>query len=1207
MGIDTGENLEMIVEADADAAGKELDELIAKLGQVIEQLQKVKDPKRRGLIPGLTDAMKSIMGLRKQISSLNIRKASLTPDTKSWNKVDAQLSEANYQLEKYRETARNLLSLAVSPEITSPSITPPTIEPPAGVTPPLDNEPVTVKVKPEIDESGLDANQLELIEEWAKKGVKVTFHTNDIGETIPLFNGALQPPVPTVDWNALDKERENAQRWIDDYTNGTIGKDGKPIQQEVEIRIENAADLADAQKRIAELENAIRRNKDNQLKFRYIGDASALEQETEKLKINEGLLARYVLAVRNAGLAWDKVGVDGIGKIGSVEQLEAYERAAESLEKQIAKDTAALQRFIAADDAIGFTRTQDKLKGAEEALSQYRKAIEEAVSIRNQRDSMKKLSDLNAEIEKLQQKIQTSRGGQNLFVNNTASIRQMKMELLQTQIEANRLNRTLGNISDKAGFAEHMRLSAKHIGMSVINMMKLNAEAKRANHSFINVTKTLSLMVLRSVVRTFLRLSKEGIENLAKFSKDTDNIFNGAMSRMMSKVTQMKNSFTAALAPVVQMIEPYVVKFINTIISGVNMVSAAIASMLGQATFYRALPISEDYAASLDTAAANAKKLKNNLLGIDELNVIQDDSAVDNGAGPGSVPPAEMFTIENVADHVDTIQKFREKLEKIAPVVKVIGALFAAWKISPYLMGGIDMLTRALDMFGITAPNLLGWLGVISLISVRFLDLYKNSESFRIGLIRTGEIFGGTFAIVRDILGGVWTVLQDIGKSVWNMLPESWRTGIEKFFKEMRGWLDKLDLDWKDLAFTIGGVALLFMPGGKFLGAALLAFEGISIALRAFGGLSEEEWQKFKLNASETWNTVKSVALATYTTLRENLSAMFGGMITMMYGVLTGDWQKVWGGFSSVANGALNIIGAATEAMFGVDLIGVARDWFENHIKPWFTLAKWKELGQWAIDGLLAGLSTAGEKISEFGSNILESVKDVLGIHSPSTEFRSIAQFALAGLFQGFDNLAAITKMFSTQLTAMRDLATLFSNAIREMLLGDVEAHRGAMSQILGSSNRTTADMTVSYETMSRKSVAAIQAIISKIDSIPRKVTTVHTIITKSVSGSSGGEGAVKQYASGGYPTQGQMFIARERGPELVGTIGNRSAVVNNNQIVEAVSSGVYSAVVSAMGQFQQGGQGGEFHFYMDGKEMNARIEKVQRERGQKIFAGGLT
>lgn len=58
-----------------------------------------------------------------------------------------------------------------------------------------------------------------------------------------------------------------------------------------------------------------------------------------------------------------------------------------------------------------------------------------------------------------------------------------------------------------------------------------------------------------------------------------------------------------------------------------------------------------------------------------------------------------------------------------------------------------------------------------------------------------------------------------------------------------------------------------------------------------------------------------------------------------------------------------------------------------------------------------------------------------------------------------------------------------------------------------------------------------------------------------------------KAYAQGGFPSEGEMFIAREAGPEMVGSIGNRTAVANNDQIVESVSRGVYQAVVAAMGQ----------------------------------------
>ena len=53
---------------------------------------------------------------------------------------------------------------------------------------------------------------------------------------------------------------------------------------------------------------------------------------------------------------------------------------------------------------------------------------------------------------------------------------------------------------------------------------------------------------------------------------------------------------------------------------------------------------------------------------------------------------------------------------------------------------------------------------------------------------------------------------------------------------------------------------------------------------------------------------------------------------------------------------------------------------------------------------------------------------------------------------------------------------------------------------------------------------------------------------------------AVPAAAEGGMFTTGQMFIAREAGPELVGRMGNKSAVVNNDQIVQGIAGGVAAA-----------------------------------------------
>lgn len=90
-------------------------------------------------------------------------------------------------------------------------------------------------------------------------------------------------------------------------------------------------------------------------------------------------------------------------------------------------------------------------------------------------------------------------------------------------------------------------------------------------------------------------------------------------------------------------------------------------------------------------------------------------------------------------------------------------------------------------------------------------------------------------------------------------------------------------------------------------------------------------------------------------------------------------------------------------------------------------------------------------------------------------------------------------------------------------------------------------------------------------------------------------------YAKGGFPNMGEMFIAREAGPEMVGRIGNKTTVANNDQIVEGISEGVYAAVLAAMRQSESGGAQ-NVNVYLDGRLVTQSIEKRQRERGATLM-----
>lgn len=100
----------------------------------------------------------------------------------------------------------------------------------------------------------------------------------------------------------------------------------------------------------------------------------------------------------------------------------------------------------------------------------------------------------------------------------------------------------------------------------------------------------------------------------------------------------------------------------------------------------------------------------------------------------------------------------------------------------------------------------------------------------------------------------------------------------------------------------------------------------------------------------------------------------------------------------------------------------------------------------------------------------------------------------------------------------------------------------------------------------------------------------------------------ITAYASGGFPEHGQMFIARENGPELVGQIGNRAAVANNDQIVDGIASantGVINAVMAIGAMITKAVNDKDTTVSLDGRQVSRSLYKynqqTQREKGDPI------
>ena len=108
------------------------------------------------------------------------------------------------------------------------------------------------------------------------------------------------------------------------------------------------------------------------------------------------------------------------------------------------------------------------------------------------------------------------------------------------------------------------------------------------------------------------------------------------------------------------------------------------------------------------------------------------------------------------------------------------------------------------------------------------------------------------------------------------------------------------------------------------------------------------------------------------------------------------------------------------------------------------------------------------------------------------------------------------------------------------------------------------------------------------------------------------GRVSIPRLAEGGFPEEGQMFIAREAGPEMVGNIGRKTAVVNNEQIVSSIAGGVAEAneeqtlLLREQNSLLRALLEKETGVYLDGKNLTDSVEKYQRERGRVLITGGV-
>lgn len=336
-------------------------------------------------------------------------------------------------------------------------------------------------------------------------------------------------------------------------------------------------------------------------------------------------------------------------------------------------------------------------------------------------------------------------------------------------------------------------------------------ETKRnANGAKMSIMGMLGRSLLFSMV--FRALSgvsnaiKEGTQNIARYSDST----NKAMSKLMSSLTMLKNSFAAAFAPVIEYVTPALSALISKLADVNNWIAQTMAALAGKDTFTKAVAVQEDYAASLtDTQKAAkeaAKAVEKASFAFDTLIQIQKSSTTDTGYTAPT--PDQMF---------ETIAVENEAKALAEDIKSVLSDLFSPLKAS-WDQYGPSTVAAVKTMLG-SLKQLAGDVGA------SFMQVWKDEgygKAITDDLLITFSNFALTIANLADQFDKAWTE-ADTGTNIMRHLGDLVLV-VTGFFREasesIKNWA--ATLDFSPLLKSFDGLLVSLTPIVSKIGDVLL-------------------------------------------------------------------------------------------------------------------------------------------------------------------------------------------------------------------------------------------------------------------------------------------------------------------------------------------------------------------------------------------------
>lgn len=693
---------------------------------------------------------------------------------------------------------------------------------------------------------------------------------------------------------------------------------------------------------------------------------------------------------------------------------------------------------------------------------------------------------------------------------------------------------------------------------------------------------------------------------------------------LQAQLTQAARAIGNIFIPALNAILPYAIAVVQVIREIANALANLAGFKLTEVDYSgvnSAAVGAGSLADNLDDAAGAAKKLKQYTAGFDELNVFAPNTGSGSGAGAGGAGgfdfdlPTYDFLGDAVQTRIGEIQKMIEDtLAEITTIVSgfmlAVGAILVVtgvniplgvglmaagavglaatvglnWTaMSSELASTLALITGVVGGFLLALGAIMAFsganlplgialmaLGGASLVTAAVINWHNSDRHLTDALTTlTGVLAGASLAVgamlaFTGVATGLGIALMAVGAVTlvsaaalnWNSIPDA-----------LASPLSRVGLLVSGATLALG--AILAFSGCMPLGIALMAIGAtslVSVMALNWNGLSDEIQ-----NVIAIITTVVSVAFLAIgaalafsgANIPLGLALLTAGAVTMGTAImpnwndLSDNVQQKISMITTVVGGALLAVGAIL-ALSGVAL----------------------PLG---LGLMAAGALSLGAVATLNWDFVVNSIKKVVSVITGILSGALIVLGVLlclsgAGVGLGLAVLAAGLSLSYAAWTLDDNPITRFIRQMANSIIGLVNGVIDAINDMFH----------IQFNGLSVMGITLIPAFDIRLVDIPH----------------------IPFFEDGGFPNEGQLFIAREAGAEMVGAMGRRTAVANNDQIVEGISAGVSIAndgVIAAIYALLNVVEEKDFSVNIGDNQIGESYDRYNRARGVRVNTGAFS